>query len=291
MILGRGWIQKNNANASFSTNRIYIHHGITSLPLLPISRNEPIVMSLPRSIVIPPFHEKYALGYVSIKSLDHALFTYNIALQHVHLVLITYSILHIRNHRGIISITNNTRHLKIISRHTLLGFICSTADENDINIIQKLSANSHQMSSDGLFLFSCAHCDVQFSLEINLYEHLISSCTKNLNWAWNRFNKFVEHIDDPIKRMKVHLMLHQYGNLFRNSSKQRVSCSPQNGINTSSSPSIAKHSRQISPSNTQIISGEVKKMLDNRIISPSNSSWASAAVVVKKVARFSSILC
>ena len=144
-------------------------------------------------------------------------------------VLITYSILHIRNHHGIISITNNTRHPKIISRHTLLGFICPTAYKNDTNIIQKLSANSHRMSSDGLFLFSCAHCDVQFSLEINLYEHLISGCTKNLNWTWNRFNKFVEHIDDPIKRMKVHLMLHtvkkirilqnpiMLGNLFGNS--------------------------------------------------------------------------
>ncbi|CAF4129789.1 unnamed protein product [Rotaria sordida] len=282
MILGRDWIQQNHVNVNFSTNRIYIHHGLTSVPLLPILRTEPLVMSLPRTIVIPPFHEKFISGYVPVKSLDHALFTPNIALQHTRLVLIPHSILHVRNHHGIISIINNTRHSKTIPHHTPLGFISPSAETNDINVINELSNTSPHFSSDRLFLFSCIHCDAQFSTEINLYKHLNDCCNKNLNCTKNQLTKLVEHVDDPIKRMKVYLMLHQYEKLFDNSCTQGISCSPQYAINTGSHPPLTEHPRRISSRNRQIINEEVKKMLTNGIISPSNSPWASPVVIVTK---------
>ncbi|CAF4590121.1 unnamed protein product, partial [Rotaria socialis] len=120
MILGRDWIQQNYADINFCTHRLYLYHGLVSTPLLPSPRHEPVLMSLSHSIIIPPFHQKFIYGSVPIKSLDDALFTPNIALQHARLVLLPHSLLHIRDNRGVVSIINNTRHSKLIPRNTPL---------------------------------------------------------------------------------------------------------------------------------------------------------------------------
>ena len=282
MILGRDWIQKNHVNICFSSNRVYIHDGVISVPLLPIPRVEQLIMSLSSSIVIPPFHEKFISGYVPIKSLDHAFFTPNLALQHAKLILIPHSILHIRDHHGIISIINNTRHPKIIPRDTPLGFLSPSSEEPGVNVIQELPMNIRHFSSPDLTLFSCNHCDVKFSSAPTLYEHLLDCCNKSLCNTTEILNKLVEHIDDPVQRMKVYLMLHDYKQLFDNSCFKGIHCAPQSAINTGSHPPLAQHPRRISYYNRQIMHDEVKKLLNNGIISPSNSSWASPVVIVKK---------
>jgi transposase InsO family protein len=282
MILGRDWIQKNHVNISFSTNRIYLHDGITSIPLLPIPRTESLVMSLSQSIIIPPFHEQFISGYVPIKSLDDAIFIPNIALQHTKLVLIPHSILHIRDHHGIISIKNNTRHSKIIARDTPLGFISPSSEPHDMNLVQELTLNSKHFSPQHLIVFSCHHCSVQFSTETALHEHLVDCCNKHVGCTTTTINKLVEHIDDPVKRRKVYLMLHTYEQLFDDSCVKGIHCTPQYAINTGSHSPLAEHPRRTSHLNRQIINEEVKKMFANEIISPSNSPWASPVVIVKK---------
>ncbi|CAF2961342.1 unnamed protein product [Rotaria sp. Silwood2] len=82
--------------------------------------------------------------------------------------------------------------------------------------------------------------------------------------------------------MKAYLILHQYEHLFDDSCIKGINCPPQCAIDTGGHPPLATHPRRISPTNRQIINDEVKKMLDNGIISPSNSPWASPVVIVKK---------
>jgi hypothetical protein len=282
MILGRDWIQKNYVDVNFSTNRIYIYHGLTSVPLLPIPRTESLVMSVSHSITIPPFHQQFISGYVPIESLNDALFTPNVGLQQARLVLIPHSILHIRKHRGIISIINNTRHPKTIPRDTPLGFISPSTDPAVINVVHASSMNSPFFSSEHSTSFSCTHCSVQFSSETTLYDHLIDCCNKDLTCTTSIITKLVEHIADPVKRMKVYVMLHQYQQIFDASCLKGIHCPPQSTINTGSHPPLAEHPRRISHLNRQIINDEVKKMLENGIISSSNSPWASPVVIVKK---------
>jgi transposase InsO family protein len=282
MILGRDWIQNNHVNVNFSTNRIYIHDGITSVPLLPLPRTESLVMSLSHSVSIPPFHEKFISGYVPIKSLDHALFTPNLALQHTRLVLIPHSLLHIRAHRGIISIINTTRHTKTIPRNTPLGFISPLTEEPTMNVIHDSLLNSRYSSSQSVISFSCIHCDNKFSSETTLYEHLLHCCNKASQCTTKIITNLIEHIRDPAQQMKVYLILHQYEQLFDDSCSTGIHCEPQCAINTGSHFPIAEHPRRISPLNRQIINDEVQKMLSKGIISFSNSPWASPVVIVKK---------
>ena len=282
MILGRDWIQKNNVDINFSTHRIYLHNGLTSIPLLPAPHTESFVMCLSHSIVIPPFHQKFVLGYVPIKSLDDVLFIPNLALQHTRLVLLPHAILHIRDHRGIICITNNTRHSKMIPRNTPLGLISPSTAESDLNIIQHTPINSHHFSSEQSILFLCTHCHVRFSSETTLYEHLVTCCNKDSTCTTNIISKLVEPISDPIQRMKVYLVLHQYQQLFDDSCLKGIHCAPQYAINTGSHAPLAEHPRRTSYRNQQIITTEVKKMLANGIISSSTSPWASPVVIVKK---------
>ncbi|CAF5160243.1 unnamed protein product, partial [Rotaria sp. Silwood1] len=77
-------------------------------------------------------------------------------------------------------------------------------------------------------------------------------------------------------------MLHHYQQLFDDSFLQGITCKPQHAINIGSHSSLAEHPHRVSHLNRQIINNEAKKMLDNGIIEPSNSSWASPVVIVKK---------
>ncbi|CAM4939939.1 unnamed protein product [Rotaria socialis] len=282
MILGRDWIQKNYVNINFFSNRMSIYNGISSIPLLPASLSVSLVMSLSHPVIIPPFHETFISGYVPIKTLKDVLFRPNIALQHTRLVLIPHSITHINDHHGIISIINNTRHSKSIPRNTPLGFISPIDSVADINTIQELANTSRHVSSEHSILFSCSHCNVPFSSETTLYDHLLECCNKHLTCTTRIISNLVEHITDPVKQMKVYLMLHQYYQLFDDSCLKGIYCSPQNAINTDSHGPLAEHPRRTSFFNKQLIAGEVKKMLDNGIISPSHSPWASPVVIVKK---------
>ncbi|CAF4627961.1 unnamed protein product, partial [Rotaria sp. Silwood1] len=177
MILGRDWIQQNYFNVNFCTNRIYLYNDLASTPLLPIYRSEPVIMSLSHSVVIPPFHQKFIYGYVPLKSLDDALFTPNIALQHARMVLILHSLLHIRDNRGVISIINNTCHSRYIPRNSPLGFIYSSTATAGLNVIYASPMNFSDSSSSSLSLLSCNYCGVRFSTELTLYDHLFHCCT------------------------------------------------------------------------------------------------------------------
>ena len=126
MILGRDWMHQNHATLCFSSNRLFVQSGVASTRLLPIPHRESFVMFASDSIVIPAFHEKFVSGYVSVPSLDDALFTPNLAIQHAKLVLMSHSVLHIRAHHGVISIMNNTRHPKTIRQDTPLGVVSTS---------------------------------------------------------------------------------------------------------------------------------------------------------------------
>ncbi|CAF4208079.1 unnamed protein product, partial [Adineta steineri] len=282
MILGRDWIQHNYVNINFYTNRIYLFNGLASTALLLKLFRDPVIMSLSHDIVIPPFHTKFLYGHVPIKSLDDALFTPNVALQHTRMVLIPHSLLHIRNNRGVISVVNNTRHSKMIPRNTPLGFISSSTTPADINVISTSAMDSSHFSLPSLSLLSCTHCNVRFSTESALYNHLFHCCNKDLTSTTNTINSLVEHIDNPVKKMKVYIMLHRYSSLFDDSCLQGITCKPQSAINTGSHSPVAEHPRRVSHLNRQVINKEVQKMLHNRIIEPSNSPWAAPVVIVKK---------
>ncbi|CAF1587469.1 unnamed protein product, partial [Adineta steineri] len=133
MISDRDWIQNNYVNINFYTNHIYLFNGLASTALLLKLLRDPVIMSLSHDTVITSLHTKFLYGHAPIKSLDDALFTPNVALQHTRMVLIPHSLLHIRNNRGVISVINNTRHSKMIPRNTPLGFISSSTTTADIN--------------------------------------------------------------------------------------------------------------------------------------------------------------
>ncbi|CAF3711733.1 unnamed protein product [Rotaria socialis] len=282
MLLGRDWIQMNHVNINFFTNRIYLHGGITSVPLVPIPRHEPLIMSLQHTITIPPFHEKFISGYVPIKSSNDVLFTPNLALQHTKLVLIPHAVLHIRDYHGIISIRNDTHRPKIIPRHTSLGLISQSTEQLNINIIHKRTTNNLSPPSTSSSLISCTHCASKFCNEQELYQHFLICCNKHLLCENKTIEALVEHIKNPTQRMQAYLIIHQYEQLFDDSCVKGINCSPQQAINTGDHPLLATNPRRISPLNRQIINDEVKKMLNNGIISPSTSPWASPVVIVKK---------
>ncbi|CAF4923808.1 unnamed protein product, partial [Rotaria sp. Silwood2] len=157
---------------------------------------------------IPPFHEKFISGNVPIQSLLNVVFTPNLALQRSKLVLIPHSLFHIRDYHGIISIKNNTQRPKTIPRHTPLGSIFPSSEDLDINIIPEICNTVCHFSSHPLTSFSCIHCAVACVTETDLYEHLLDCCNKNSVCTTKTINKFVEHIDDSVRRMKAYLMLH-----------------------------------------------------------------------------------
>ncbi|CAF1276200.1 unnamed protein product [Adineta steineri] len=70
-------------------------------------------------------------------------------------------------------------------------------------------------------------------------------------------------------------MLHRYYSLFDDSCLQGITCKPQSANNTGSHSSVAEHPRRVSHPNRHVINTEVQKMLNNRIIEPSNSPWAA----------------
>ena len=179
MILGRDWIHKNQVTLCFSSNRLFVHSGVASTELIPIPRHESFVMFASESIVVPPFHEKFVSGYVPVRSMENALFTPNLAIQHAKLVLLPHSVLHIHDHHGVIAIMNNTRHPKTIPRDTPLGIISRSGLHPAVNVIHPSSATAANSSSRTPSSFHCSHCDIHFSRALDLSKHFMHCCSKN----------------------------------------------------------------------------------------------------------------
>ena len=281
MILGRDWIQNNYATINFSNNRLSLYHGMTFTPLLPAIVDSSCILSLATPVIIPPFHQIFIYGYTSIPSLDNTVFTPNIALQHNRMIMLPHTVTHIRNHRGIISIINNTRHSKSLAPHTPLGYISSMGVSPVINCISSPVATVSVPSSD-VSSSSCCHCSLFFSDDITLYDHLRLCCNKLECTTSSIIHSLLTHISDDTQYRQVFLLLHRYRSLFDTSCSQGINCSPQHVINTGVEPPIAVHPRRISHANRQIIQTEVQKLLDNHIIEPSNSPWSSPVVIIKK---------
>lgn len=282
MILGRDWIQEHHTTLNFSTNRLSLYNGLSSTPLLPIACTEPVVMSLSHSIVIPPFHEQLISGSVPVRSLDNALFTPNAALQHSRMVLLPHALLRIRNHRGVISIINNTRHSKVIPRHTPLGFVSALPVECSVNLLNPSISLPSTRATVSSLLLVCSHCDSHFPSDATLFAHLHDCCNKDPTCPSELIASLVQHITDSDHRRAVHLTLHRYHQLLDESCSEGIACEPQSAISTGSHPPLAEHPRRVSHSKRQTINAEVNKLLDSGVITPSNSPWASPVVLVKK---------
>ena len=245
MILGRDWIAKHHVTIDLAVNRVYLYDRTTSVPLLPISSVEPLVLSSSRSIIIPPFHQTLVSGYAPVRSLQNALFTPNLALQRDRLILIPHSVLHIHDHHGVISIMNNTRHPKVIPPYTPLGTLSPTSTGSDLNNIYELSSNS-SFSSAHAPSFSCVHCDLPSSSDIALYEHFRHCCNKVSTCTSDIIHGLVAHLVDPVQQIPVHLLLHQYYSLFDDDCTQGIICPPQRAIHTGSHALLADHPRRVS---------------------------------------------
>ena len=281
MILGRDWIQNNYVTLNFGNNSLSLYHGFASIPLLPAPVDQSCIMLLSKPIVIPPFHQIFVYGYAPIQSLDDAIFTPNLALQNSRMLLLPHTLLNIHQHRGIISIINNTRHSKAIPQNTPLGYVSSPVNSPIINTISSTSVTLSDSSSCAS-LFYCSHCDVSFSDEIALYDHLVSCCNKTSSCNSSVIFSLITHISDLQQQRKVFLLFHQYRHLFDSICSQGINCPPQRAINTGTEPPLATHPRRVSPANRQIIQEEITKLLNNHVISPSNSPWSSPVVIVKK---------
>jgi len=77
-----------------------------------------------------------------------------------------------------------------------------------MNLNHELTLNSTHFSPQYFIVFSSNHCSVQFSTETDLYEHLVDCCNKYVDCTKKTLNKLVEHIDGPVKRRKIYLMIH-----------------------------------------------------------------------------------
>lgn len=280
MILGRDWIQNNHVNLNFGTNSLSLYQGLASTPLLTNSPREPVVMSLSVPIVIPPFHQLFVYGRVSVPTLHNALFTPNLTLQHNRLLILPHALLNIDDHCGIISIINNTRRSKSLAANTPLGLI-SPSPSPSIHVISSTSVSPSSAPRPSDFSL-CPHCQLSFSVDTMFYEHLLQCCNKDTSCSSAYLLSLISHLPDPMLQMKVYHMLHQYSPMFDNSSPDGINCPPQHAIHTDSHAPLAEHPRRLSPLNRQITQAEVTKLLKNDIISPSNSPWSSPVVIVRK---------
>ena len=282
MILGRDWIHDHQVTLCFSSNRLFVQAGQALTRLLPVSPQASFVMLATAPIVIPPFHEKFVSGYVAIQSMANAIFTPNLALQHSKLILLPSSVMHIRDHQGILSIVNNTRHSKTIPRDTPLGFVAQSTRPPSINVLHTPSAASAAPARTLTVSLVCSHCDVPFVCPTKLYAHLTQCCNKTKTCTHHLIHRLVEHLSEPMHKQEVFLLLHQYEQLFDDSLTTGIVCEPQQAVHTGTHPPLASLPRRISHLNREIINKEVKKLLATNIITPSNSSWASPVVIVRK---------
>jgi hypothetical protein len=84
-------------------------------------------------------------------------------------------------------------------------------------------------------------------------------------------------------REKLRALLHEYPDVFAQNSKAPAAAhSIHHSIDTGTHAPTRQRPRPMNPAMTKIINDQVSEMLENGIIRPSTSAWASPVVLVKK---------
>jgi predicted aspartyl protease len=252
-ILGLDYLRATGATIDFNTCQIHVR-GETLQCLVAGERSFCARITVQESVTVPPGHEAIVTATITGRHDDNMTGTALIdpVLDADKEIMIARSIVNIKTAEDILPVRvfNAGVDSCVMKKGTMIGRL-TPLDDSDI-----VKTNMHMCKN---------------SSPVEVPGHLIDLLSRS-----------TEHLNEEHHRM-VALLLEEYQDIFSTGDLDigRTDL-VEHGINTGHGTPIKQRSRRVAPSQQKEIDKQVEKMLEQGVIEPTDSPWASPVVLVSK---------
>ena len=264
-ILGGDWCYKHRAQIDYATNQVSIR-SFRSRVAVPYDKHLDhltLPLKLINSIKIPPRESCVASAHLQISSANTVRFQPNPILQQSKFIVISPSLLNVRNYTTQLLIYNPTDQTRTLSIHSLLGHVTHTSPHNESfpALRQQRKGSSGSSQPPVLNSFS-THNAAPLPLPV--------------------IEKLVHHIRDHLAQHQIRLVLRKFCSIFDLSVITQAKTPIHHAIPTGDHLPISSRPYPKTVQQRRELQDEIHKMLQHHQIRPSTSPWSSPVIIHKK---------
>lgn len=264
-ILGSDWCIQNSALIDYVNNQVSIHSpkGRVFIPYDTAIDHAALDIKTINATKLLPRESSIVQAKTELSSADTVYFSPMDASQLKHPVLISPSLLQVKNYTTYLEVYNPHDYPCTLPMNTILGRITHTP----YSVNSFLLFNPHDHSTSSLPTFP----------QINTIatDHTPSSIHEI-------FNKLLSHISDAARKTKLYRLLQRHMKIFDISKPTQATTTIQHTINTGDSPPISSRPYSRTIQQRGELQAEIHKMLETNQIRPSSSPWSSPVIIHKK---------
>ncbi|CAF4566315.1 unnamed protein product, partial [Didymodactylos carnosus] len=278
VLLGNDWIQKNKINIDGADRRVYVKGTSISLKFEDPEYIQYPVLLIDQAIIRPGEEKLIDVG-VQVEKSDNMIFEPSHKFQGIEHLYAASTLLAVKHFSTKVLVMNADDRPHILSRNTVIGRISYLTPSTICTILPKPTPiNTENTSTHSTMNNRCRQCYQNFSSRSQLHIHLQENCHS-------------QEIREGIEQLTSHLNTHQakqvqkimwrYGKLF-DTQQPSVIKTVRHAIDTGNNRPVRNYYGRKTDKQNKIVTEEVKELLYNDKIEPSNSPWASPVVLVSK---------
>ena len=265
VILGLDWLtaETHKINIDFNTNTISVNSNgkQSSIQLMKIEEKQQYQVRTCEKIVLNPKEQRIIqVKTTNLINCDTAQFTPTINCLYQSSLMMPHALIKLKNHRGILTISNISNTTKQINKNTPIGLVEQSSPHSSCFFITTTTnSNDREYQEE-------QHRDKNKKMNEQV-KKVIDESIKHLNQQ---------------QQLTLSKILYQHNELF-DLSKPKIANTPiHHTIPTGDHQPVNAKPYRVNQEKQNIIEKEVNKMEENGLIKPSQSPWSSPVLLVKK---------
>ncbi|CAF4680750.1 unnamed protein product, partial [Rotaria sp. Silwood2] len=265
-ILGSDWCTQNSARIDYANQHVSIRspRGRLFIPYDKAIDYIALDVKTINVVKIPPRESCTVQAKIELSSADAVYFSPLDALQLDQPIIMSPSLLHVKNYTTHLEIYNSHDYTCTLPMNTILGRATHTPSSIDSFILFDPANHSSPSSVSSQYALNTITSD-------NPPPQLLATV-----------DKLLHHLTDPQHTQQLRHILQQYLTIFDISTPTQANTPIQHTINTGNNPPISSRPYPRTPQQRRELQAEIHKMLQTNQIRPSNSPWSSPVIIHKK---------
>lgn len=290
LVLGCDWLNENRIDIINTEKclRMKVGDQSVNVPFINNDRMDDLVFSM-RQIEIAPFDQVIICAKTRMKNIGTALFEPSKEFIEQTELVCPNALVKIENGNTWITMINTSDSARQLEKNVIIGSISlPTHGSISFPVVEQTSIEINNSNE-----LQCRICQAKHVSKRSLFEHLRLTghyATKEENGpikqidrkVYQQINEMIDHLGDTQQKNQLRSILVRYAAVFDTSSPTTIRTSVKHTIEVENVRPIVQRPYRRTNEQEQLIDEMCEEFHRNKIIRPSQSSWASPVVLQKK---------